>query len=88
MNTSFFSNFPLPLAPQMVESGKTTLSSQFVQLPDTPTNFIVLARPEAPNSPKHWTPPPKRAKPVWLRQSRIYDICLFYPQSFIPIPPL
>jgi len=31
--------FPLPLAPQMVESGKTTLSSQLVQLPDTPTNF-------------------------------------------------
>ena len=34
-----FPIFPLPLALQMVESGKTTLSSQFVQLPDTPTNF-------------------------------------------------
>nr|CAG4635616.1 EOG090X0A8N [Artemia franciscana] len=28
----------------MVKSGKTTLSSQFVQLPDTPNTFIVLAR--------------------------------------------
>ena len=35
----FFLIFPLPLAPQMVESGKTTLSSQIVQLFDTPTNF-------------------------------------------------
>ena len=35
----FFLIFPLPLAPQMFESGKTTLSSQFVQFPDTPTNF-------------------------------------------------
>ena len=75
----------------MVESGKTTLSSQFVQLPDTPTNFIVLASPEAPNSPNHWPPPPtppKRVRPVRLRQSRIKDIYLFYPPSFIPIPPL
>ena len=35
----FFPNLSSPLAPQMVESGKTTLSSQIVQLPDTPTNF-------------------------------------------------
>ena len=36
-----FSNFSSPFSPPppMVESGKTTLSSQFVQLPDTPTNF-------------------------------------------------
>ena len=41
--TSIFLIFPLPSAPQMMESGKTTLSSQFVQLPDTPTNFHQLS---------------------------------------------
>ena len=53
--------------------------------------FIVLARPEAPNSPNHWTPPPnssKESNPVRFCQSRIKDICLFYPPSFIPIPTL
>ena len=45
-----FSNFfSLPSAPQTVESGKTTLSSQFVQLPDTPTHFH---RPSTSRSPK------------------------------------
>ena len=76
----------------MVESGETTLSSQFVQLPDTPTNFhrpstsrsTKLAKSLNPSPPT----PPKRANPVRFRQLRIKDICLFYPPSFIPIPPL
>ena len=46
----------------MVESGKTTLSSQFVQVPDTPTNWrrpsmsrsteLIKAPDPPPNSPK------------------------------------
>ena len=88
-----FSKFSSPFSPppQMVESGKTTLSSQFVHLPDTPTNFH---RPSTSRSTKlakvlnlHPLSPPKRVNPVWLRQSRIYNICLFYPPSFIPISP-
>ena len=75
----------------MVKSGKTTLSSQFVQLPDTPRIFIVLARPEAPTRQiTELLPPtpPERENPVRLHQSCIKDISLFYPPSFIPIPPL
>ena len=76
----------------MVKSGKTTLSSQIVQLPDTPTNFhrpstsrsTELAKSLNPSPPT----PPKRANPVRFCQSRIKDICLFYPPSFILIPTL
>ena len=32
--------------------------------------------------------PPKRVNPVRFCQSLIKDICIFYPPSFIPIPPL
>ena len=61
----------------MVESGKMTLLSQFVQLPDTPTNFH---RPSTSRSTKlqstelHHLTPLKRADPDRLRQSRIYGI--------------
>ena len=75
----------------MVESGKTTLSSQFVQVPDMPTNFhrhstsrsTELAKAlDLPSSPKE-----SRSSPdlVRLSQSRICNIYLFYPPSFIPI---
>ena len=64
-----------------------------MQVPDTRTNFH---RPSTSRSTEltealdHPPPltPPKRADPVRLRQSRVYDICLFYPPSFIPISPL
>ena len=40
LNNLLSKNFsPSASAPQLIESGKTTLSSQFVQLPDTSINF-------------------------------------------------
>ena len=61
----------------MVESGKTTLSSQFVQLPDTPTNFHRLKHVQKHQTRQSTEPlpptPPKRANPVRFQQSRIYD---------------
>ena len=73
-----------------VRIAKTTLSSQFVQLPDTPTNFHRPSTSRSTILSKAMDPPnsPKTADPVWLRQSRIYNICLFYPPSFILIFPL
>ena len=76
----------------MVESGKTTLSSQIVHLPDTPTNFHRPSTSRSTKLAKSLNPSPKLlqrgANPVRFCQSRIKDICLFYPPSFIPIPPL
>ena len=54
--------FPLPLAPQLSNLGKrlsqVNLCSSLTHLPI----FIVLARPEAPNSPNHWTHPSNSRK--------------------------
>ena len=54
--------------------------------------FIILACPEAPNSPKQWRPPPrtppKGSNPIPLCQSRISDLCLFFPSWYIPISTL
>ena len=78
----------------MVKLGKTSLSSQFVQLSDTPTNFH---RPSTCRSTKlakslnpHRLIPQKRVDPVRLRQSRIYDIYELFSRFLVspPTPPM
>ena len=76
----------------MVESEKTTLSSQIVQFPDTPTNFHRPSTSRSTELAKSLNPSPqlpqREPNPVRFCQLRIKDICLFYPPSFIPIPTL
>ena len=58
-----YSNFPSPFSSQDGRIGgkrlyQVNLCSSLTCLPI----FIVLARPEVPNSPKHWVPPPNSHK--------------------------
>ena len=54
--------FPLPSAPQMVESEKMTLSSQFLQVPETPTNFHCPSTSRSTELSKALYPPPNSPK--------------------------
>ena len=50
----------------MVESGKTTLSSQFVQIPDTPTNFHRPSTSRSTEITKALDPPPQIPQREWI----------------------
>ena len=56
-----------------------------IDLMPTDTHKIVISADKTPPG-QHVRWP--TANPVRFRQSRIKVICLFYPPSFIPIPPL
>ena len=64
---------PAP-TPQMVKSEKKLLSSHFVQVPETPTNFHRPSTFKSTNSPKHWTPPTKLPQREWIRSGYVNHV--------------
>ena len=57
-----FSKFSSPFSPQMVESGKRLYQVNFVQLPDTPTNFHRLSTSRSTKLAKALNPSPNSPK--------------------------
>ena len=80
----------------MVESGKTTLSSQIVQLPDTPTNFHRPSTSRSTKLAKSLKPSPQRERIQYasvnhVSRTFVYSIhqasSLFLRSKFFPIFP-
>ena len=76
----------------MVESGKTTLSSQFVQLPETPTNFHRPSTSRSTKLAKSLNPSPQIPQRERIQYGYVNHVSRTFAysnhQDFIPIPPL